>query len=88
MLKINVNKLCKTSLKAKTSGFLKKYDGKGLMLFDKQRKYLNRKKEIEKKELKKKKDRLRYLKKKEGNGTLSDDEAKEKVLLENILCKT
>ena len=44
-------------IKSKTG----KYDGQGLMLFEKQKKYMNRKKAPGKLERKKKMDRLRYL---------------------------
>ena len=67
--------------KVKNKPDKKKYDGQGLMLFEKQKKYMSKKTAPEKIERKKKKDRLRYLLKKEKNVVLSSSESKEKKYL-------
>ena len=63
----------------------KKYIGQGLMMYEKQKNYINKKKNSEKKNFKKKKDRLRYLYKKEVKTELSSSELKEKHMLEFLL---
>ena len=63
----------------------KKCDGEGLMKFEKQKKYIDKKKKLAEKAMKKKKDRLRYLKNKEKKAILSKIELIEKLHLEQSL---
>ena len=59
--------------------------GDGMMKFEMQASYIKRQKLLKKKEVKKKKDRLRFLKKKETKQLLSSKEKKEKKDLEKLL---
>ena len=61
----------------------KKRNGEGLMQFEKQKRYME-KKESDRKERKKMKERLLYLTKKEVRKQLSAAEIREKELLQKI----